>query len=401
MWRGGRRRRSGWRRRGGVDTRAGVTFTAWSLEDCLSGKAGPGVTRQIDHVFSEPPCTVALPKLTVGRFFLERMQVRELPAAASWHSAGYQAFATPLFIIRNAVVHSAAGIVALGDALLDETLIHTSPSVNRYERDGRSVRLHAQYRALPGRHVSLLAGGTESYFHVVMESVARLAVVEDAHIQGVESHLVPAGAPNLLGLLGLAASRPARVVEVGNHEAFVIEELVLPWTIHGQSTYHPCIKPFFARMADTVRAPSLGLPRRVYISRTLAANRRLVNESALIDALAALGFVSVNLETLDVETQIHIVRAADVIVAPHGAGLANIVFARPHAVVVELLMDSYVNWCFRHLAAMLNLKYDCVVGRSMGTWSDLSPAIHGDAWLVSIPHVVAAVAQAAGALGGR
>ena len=396
MWRGGRRRRSGWRRRGEVDTQAGVTFTVWSLEDCLSGKTGPAVTHRIDHVFSEPPCTVALPELTVGRFFLERMQIRELPAAASWRSAGYQAFATPLFVIRNAVVHSAAGIIAFDDALIDETLIHTSPSVNGYERDGRSIRLQTQYRALPGRHVSLLAGGTESYFHVVMESVARLAVVEDAHVQGVENLLVPAGAPNLLRLLKLAASRQAGIIEVGNHETFVVEELVLPWTIHGQSTYHPCIKPFFAKMADTVRAPSEGLPRRVYISRTLAANRRLVNESDLISALTALGFASVNLEVLDIETQIRIVRAADVIVAPHGAGLANIVFARPQAVVIEILMDSYVNWCFRHLSAMLNLKYDCVIGRSTGTWSDLSPAVHGDAWRVSIPHVVAAVTQVIG-----
>ena len=180
------------------------------------------------------------------------------------------------------------------------------------------------------------------------------------------------------------------MVEIGDDDVVEVERLILPWTVHGQSTYHPCIKPFFAEMADTVEAASPSTPRRLYVARTRAQNRRLSNEAELIEALARVGFASVTLETLSLAEQIRLVRGADIIVAPHGAGLANIVFASPGAVVVELLMDSYVNWCFRHLAAVLGLRYDCVIGRARRPWG-ASGSVHGDAWIVSVPHVVACV----------
>ncbi len=374
-----------------------MNFSVEKLEDCLSGKAGQSLKGRIDHVFSEPPGKVRLPALTIGAFFLERLPIRELPARASWRDKDYECFATPLFVIREAVVHSSAGIVAMDGTVIEETLIHTSEDANGYERRGRSIRLHgSNQRSLRGRHTSLLSGGTESYFHSLIDSVARLAVVRDSAVGPVESLLVPKEALNATQLLNMAGCQQGRMTEIGRSETLLVEELVLPWTVHGQSSYHPCIKPFFATMSDGAGPAASDMPRRVYISRMLAENRRLVNEAELIEALTNIGFSVVTLEALDLAAQIQLFRGADVIVAPHGAGLANLVFARRQTVILEILMDSYVNWCFRHLAAMLGLKYDCVIGRTLGPWSELSPAAHGDQWVVSTPHVVAAAEQLAG-----
>ncbi len=369
-----------------------MRFTVRSLEHCLSDQASVGVRTRIDHVFSEPPHTVVLPELRIGRSFLERMRVRELPGGVSWMNPRYDSFASPLFRVRDAVLHTGAGILAIDDVVVEETLAHTSADQNRYDVDGRSIALHEHARKrLSGANASLLTGSCGNTFHSMIDSVPRLAITRDAGVASFGSLLVPQHAPQALSLLALTDPDWRDVIEVGASDTIEVEELILPWTVHGQSTYYPCLKTLFWGMRDRAGAASCRLPRRIYVSRQYARNRRLSNEADLTDALAKIGFVPVHLETLSLTTQIQLFREAEIIVAPHGAGLTNIVFANPAAVVLELLMDSYVNWCFRHLAAMLEIRYDCVIGRAQGAWSELSPAVHGDTWIVSVPHVLAAV----------
>jgi hypothetical protein len=80
---------------------------------------------------------------------------------------------------------------------------------------------------------------------------------------------------------------------------------------------------------------------RILISRAGAASRRIRNEDDLLQALSPLGFERYRLETLPVEEQIALFQDAECVVAPHGAGLANLVFA-PETAVVELFAADYI-----------------------------------------------------------
>ena len=91
--------------------------------------------------------------------------------------------------------------------------------------------------------------------------------------------------------------------------------------------------------------------------------------------------------------QVRLFSGADVIVAPHGAELTNLGFCRPGTQIIELLMDAYCNWCFRNLAGLMQLRYDCVVGLAQRPWPELDPAFHSTPWKISVNHVVAAAAQ--------
>ena len=49
---------------------------------------------------------------------------------------------------------------------------------------------------------------------------------------------------------------------------------------------------------------------------------------------------------------------ADVIIAPHGAGLTNIVFARPGTTVVDIQCKGKTSvWCYRLMALRLGMRY--------------------------------------------
>jgi capsular polysaccharide biosynthesis protein len=169
-----------------------------------------------------------------------------------------------------------------------------------------------------------------------------------------------------------------------------VERLVVPWSVVGQSAPHPCVGEFFRGLRTAARGGA-ALPRRIYIDRRGAASRRLVNEDDLVQALGRLGFAAVKLEALSVDEQIALFSNADIVVGPHGAGLCNIVFAKPGCRLVELHMDSWIHWCFRHLAAVAGVDYDCVIGRER---PGAAAGVHGRTWVAPVMHTIAAVEQA-------
>jgi capsular polysaccharide biosynthesis protein len=80
--------------------------------------------------------------------------------------------------------------------------------------------------------------------------------------------------------------------------------------------------------------------------------------------LAALGFESVLTERLSVHEQVEMFSQASVLVAPHGAGLANMVFARPGLTVLEIQpegQDFSGAALYRFLAAACGHSYGCCV----------------------------------------
>ncbi len=119
------------------------------------------------------------------------------------------------------------------------------------------------------------------------------------------------------------------------------------------------------RALDLITTFTAGLPvensvssgERLYLSRARAQRRRVTNEPELRALLEAAGFTALHLEDLTWPEQIQAFRRAKVIVAPHGAGLANLAFCAPGTRVIELFHRSYVHGCFWRLAALRSLDY--------------------------------------------
>lgn len=90
---------------------------------------------------------------------------------------------------------------------------------------------------------------------------------------------------------------------------------------------------------DTMAVPHRpDLPTRFYVTREGGHNSRISPEeqAAIEPVLARRGFEKVFLEKMDLETQIALFRQAECVLAPHGAGLANMAFARPGTRLLEL-----------------------------------------------------------------
>jgi capsular polysaccharide biosynthesis protein len=99
----------------------------------------------------------------------------------------------------------------------------------------------------------------------------------------------------------------------------------------------------------------------------------------------------VQAEALTWAEQINAFRGAKVVVGPHGAGLANLMFCRPGTTVVELFNRSYVNGLYWRLAALRGLDYRPVVAEGAEPLAQVTARNRED--------VVADVAEVVRALG--
>jgi capsular polysaccharide biosynthesis protein len=79
-----------------------------------------------------------------------------------------------------------------------------------------------------------------------------------------------------------------------------------------------------------------GTRERIYISRANARRRRILNEAEVGSLLDSRGFRTVFAEQMKIAELAPLVRRAALVVAPHGAGITNVAFARSGIGVLEL-----------------------------------------------------------------
>ncbi len=366
----------------------------------IAALAAAGAAPSVQHVHSLGPARISLPPLPTGGHFFRLWPVREWPEQGLWEAGSYDSYAPPLFVLNDVLVHSSAGILAVGGTVVSETLAGTAPHAHGYRQLAKGIAIRPQrIEHLAGAHISVLAAAEQDYRQAMLDSLARLPAVPDNYLAAARGLLVPRGAASQTEALALYDLLPTlKVREVARNETLRVETLVLPLSVHGESIYHPCVAGFFARLAASVPSAPGRWPRRVYIDRRGSPLRPLRNEAELIDALAPLGFVPVRLEALSLPDRIRLFRQAEAIVAPQGPGLTNLGFARPGCLVVEVLMDAFVDWSYRNLAGLMKLQYDCVLGRARQPWPSLTDDVLQCSWQVSVHHVVAAVAHSLQAL---
>lgn len=144
------------------------------------------------------------------------------------------------------------------------------------------------------------------------------------------------------------------------------------------NTFTPQTRDFLRReflpLAEAI-APA-DCPPRLYITRRQSVkHRRFLNEPEIWPLLQQRGFQVVDLDGLSLGHQAALFARAEAIVAPHGAGLTNLAYATPGAIVVELLPPRYVANFFWLAANCGGLEYWAVLGR------ETLPPLPPDDWI--------------------
>lgn len=117
--------------------------------------------------------------------------------------------------------------------------------------------------------------------------------------------------------------------------------------------------------------------RRIYVSRSKAASRRVVNEGQLMALLSGYGFELVHCEDISIVEQARLFSEAEAVVAPHGAGLTNLLFSTASVKVLEIFPESLIGTHYWSLTGALGQTYCCLCGKSVSN-GRLEPDIFVD-----------------------
>jgi hypothetical protein len=123
-----------------------------------------------------------------------------------------------------------------------------------------------------------------------------------------------------------------------------------------------CLREFSRMLLGALNvAANARRARRIYISRKKTGKRTLANEAELERLLGAYRFETHSMEDYSLAQQARLVHESDVIVATHGAGLANLLFARPGTQVVEIVPAGRYNaTCYPTKSRIFGLHHQLV-----------------------------------------
>jgi hypothetical protein len=124
------------------------------------------------------------------------------------------------------------------------------------------------------------------------------------------------------------------------------------------------IKEMQHRLSKILVSDNLHANRRVYISRSKASNRKVLNEEQVIELLKEYDFEVINFEDFSIEQQIQLANSTSIMISIHGAGLTNAFFMKSETAVLEFRRDKvYHNQCYWHLSAALGQKFYYLFGQ--------------------------------------
>lgn len=129
------------------------------------------------------------------------------------------------------------------------------------------------------------------------------------------------------------------------------------------------------------KAGSSELPPAIYISRLDSRKRRMRNEQELIKSLEKLGIEHVSMTGMTLDDQISALSKARLVIAPHGAGLTNILYSGLGTHLYELFPSSYVVRCYEDLSRAVGMSY------SSGLFPPFADSKDKFAWMADIDEI--------------
>ena len=205
--------------------------------------------------------------------------------------------------------------------------------------------------------IDLTSAGCSLFSFWLLDALPKLMLVEiyKKQFQSKLSILVNQKSRFVIETLDIFGFSNANlIVRNGVDAIFKAELLLCPRPIREQR-YTPLWALEYIRNKYSIEE-SINPLKRIYISRNRSKGRRIINEDEFVSYLSKSGFDVLYAEEYSSKQFSKLIEGAGIIISPHGAGLANIVFASKGSSVIELFGAHYTNQ-YQLLANEFGQKY--------------------------------------------
>ncbi|MBZ0319442.1 MAG: glycosyltransferase family 61 protein [Anaerolineae bacterium] len=216
-------------------------------------------------------------------------------------------------------------------------------------------------KRVPGVYATIVSNrNPHNYYHWMVDYLTRLWPLHESGIINYKV-LVPAKLTSFqtqsLQMLGYSEDD---LVPFGQ-EHWEVDHLLVPSFAPAYRFSPQACQWLRTKLISTLNNVEEQCPKKVFVSRQLAAKRRVSNEDEIWNSLLKpAGFVRMYSEKMTLAEQAKLFCGADVVISPHGAGLTNILFMRQNALVVELGPALRGKPEYFLLASAMGVRYACV-----------------------------------------
>jgi hypothetical protein len=231
----------------------------------------------------------------------------------------------------------------------------------RWEGDVTSRPWLPPKQHIAGRVAVLNARSCHNFFHWLIEVLPRLATLRRARVKA-DYYLVDCLSPFQQSVLAALGVTKTQLIQPHFRLLVEADELVVP------SFPSPtCLREFSAILLAALGADGpVTSQRRIFITRRKTGTRTLANEAQVEFLLRAAGFETHAMEDYPLATQARLIHEAEMVVATHGAGLANLLFARPGTRVIEMVPTGRFNAaCYPKRSRIFGLNHQQVVAQQV------------------------------------
>lgn len=230
---------------------------------------------------------------------------------------------------------------------LDGTVLSARVPVNRLRPHYWRKRWEGDVTARPwlppkqridGRVAVLNTRFSHNFYHWLIDILPRLVPLRQLGATP-DFYLVDCLSPfqqNVLAALGIPGHQ---LIQPHCRLLLEAEQLLVP------SLPTPaCLREFGRMLSARLGADgNVVSSRRLFITRRKTGTRTIANEAQLESLLRSYGFETHSMEDYTLAEQARLIRESEIVVATHGAALANLLFARPHTRVIEIVPDGRFN----------------------------------------------------------
>jgi tetratricopeptide (TPR) repeat protein/capsular polysaccharide biosynthesis protein len=215
--------------------------------------------------------------------------------------------------------------------------------------------------------VALLSGlAGHVYYHWMFDILPRIASIERSGIDldridwFVVNNLDRPFQKETLNFLGIPT---AKILASDRFTHIQARELIVP-SFPGYLDWVPSGTIEFLRQTFLAKIDlnKIKYGKRIYISRARAKSRQVINEREVVEKIEQYGFQKVFLEEMSVLEQVSLFANAEIIIAPHGSGLTNIVFCSPRTKIIELFSPNYLRTDYWMISQQLQLEHYYSIG---------------------------------------
>jgi hypothetical protein len=105
--------------------------------------------------------------------------------------------------------------------------------------------------------------------------------------------------------------------------------------------------------------------QRIYLSRSKASTRAICNEDEIMHIFSRYGYKKVVAEDMKFADQVRLFKSCTHLIAPHGAGLTNMIYMNQGSRIMEIFDQNTIRRCYSTLSSALGHDYRAVVGLQM------------------------------------